>query len=206
MSRYGSDLPEPPWVYSPGSVKSWLESTAPGARVRKSAGEREGEDYVKNVELLLDLDVEKTPVQPSSALLAWLRSRLGQERVEEHFELLPTAELLLRALHKAKFTNVLDITMGDEVLYHGPDRRYDIKDVVRQLAEQTPAHPGAQSIHLAVRLERRHSPTARVTIRRVHPQREHAIHVRFEGKLHKRLLQVFLNYLREHLQVEVTEG
>jgi len=205
MARYNSDFTEPPWVYSPQTVEQWLEATAPGTKVRTSTGIEADTDHVKNVELLIDIDVEQTPVASSSSFLGWLQEHTGRTRVEEHFELLPTAELLMRALHKAKFTNVIELKAGDETLYRGPERKFDIIDVISLLAHKTNVAARAQTVEMTVRMERRTFPTARVTVRRIHAKKDHAIHIRFEGTLHKRLFHAFLNYLRDHLQLEITE-
>jgi len=205
MTRYNSDFTEPPWVYSPQAVEQWLEATAPGTKVRTSNGIEVGTDYVKNVELLIDIDVEQTTLTSSSYFLAWLQKHTGRDRVEEHFELLPTAEILMRGLHKAKFTNVLELKAGDETLYSGPERKFDIADVISLLAHKTKVYAQLQTVEMTVRMERRTLATARVTVQRIHATKDHAIHIWFDGTLHKRLFHAFLNYLRDHLQVEITE-
>ncbi|MGC9307272.1 MAG: hypothetical protein ACP5FL_00685 [Thermoplasmatota archaeon] len=205
MARYGSEYPEPPWVYSPQAVEDWLEATAPGTTVRESKGEKRDE-YVEDVELAFDLDVEKTKVTVANALLAWLQAHLGLASIEEDFEVLPTAELLLRALHHAKFSNVLSVRLDGTSLYEHPEEEFDITAVVEQLAERSHAVRQATEVEIQARLDRVHVCTAVVHIRRIHPQRVHAIHVRFEGKMLERLLHAFLNYLQEHLELEITEG
>ena len=205
MARYDSEYPEPPWVYSPQAVEDWLEATAPGTSVRESKGEKIDE-YVEDVELLIDIDVEKTRVTVANAFLAWLQEHLGLASVEEHFEVLPTAELLLRALHHAKFSNVLSVVLDGTPLYKHPEDEYDITAVVEHLAERSHAAQQATEVEIRARLDRVHVCTAVVHVRRMHSRREHAIHVRFEGKLHERLLHAFLNYLQEHLELEITEG
>jgi hypothetical protein len=205
MGRYNSDFTEPPWVFSPQAVEQWLEATSPGTKVRTSSGDEADTNHVQNVELLIDIDVERTPIPSSSTVLEWLKRHTGRATVMEHFELLPTTELLLRALHKAKFTNVIDLKFGDEMLYQGPERKFDITDVISLLAQKTQVAAQASTVGMTVRMERRTLPTARVTVRRIHAKKDHAIHIRFEGLLHKRLFHVFLNYLRDHLQVDIIE-
>ena len=72
MGRYNSDFIEPPWVYSPQAVEQWLEATSPGTKVRTSSGDKADTDHVRNVELLIDIDVEQTSIPSSSAFLEWL--------------------------------------------------------------------------------------------------------------------------------------
>jgi hypothetical protein len=192
-------------VYSPQAVEDWLEATAPGTSVQKSEGERKDE-YVEDVELHIDLDVEKVTVTAANALLGWLQEHLGLASVEERFAVLPTAELLLRALHHAKFTNVLSVALDGRSLYERPEERFDITGVIERLAERSQAAQEAREVEIRARLDRVHVCTAAVQVRRLHPRREHAIHVRFEGKLHERLLHAFLNYLQGHLELEISEG
>jgi len=206
MTRYNSDFIEPPWVYSPQAVEQWLEATAPGTKVRTSTGIEVDTDYVKNVELLIDIHVKQTLLTSSSSyFLTWLQNHTGRVRVEEHFELLPTAEILMRALHKAKFTNVLELKAGDETLYRGPESKFDIVDVISMLAHKTKIDAQLQTVEMTVRMERRTLATARVTVQRIHATKDHAIHIWFNGTLNKRLFHAFLNYLRDHLQVKIAE-
>lgn len=191
-------------MYSPQAVQEWLEATAPSTSVQKSEGEKVDE-YVENVELLLDLDVEKTKVTAANALLGWLQTQLDLTAVEEQFDLLPVAELLLRALHHAKFTNVLSVALDGTMLYEHPEEEFDITAVIEQLAEKSHTAQKATEVEIRAQLDRVHVCTAVVQVKRRHPRREHAIHIRFEGKLHERLLHAFLNYLQEHLELEVTQ-
>ncbi|MCD6108525.1 MAG: hypothetical protein J7J89_03505, partial [Thermoplasmata archaeon] len=108
----GSDFVQPPWVYSPSEVMSWINATNPPHKLRKFKAEKgKKKRCLKNIEIELDLDVEREKIDSSVFLIDKIRELTGFEKVEEHFELLPTAELMLRALAKAKFHNVVKIVL-----------------------------------------------------------------------------------------------
>ncbi len=100
------DFVQPPWTYSPKEVEEWINATH-GTRCKKMRVEKEKKHYLKNVEISLDLDVEKSLVKPSSHLMKWIRHLIGSNKIEEHFEVIPTAELIARDWRKRNFTTWL---------------------------------------------------------------------------------------------------
>ena len=57
----------PPWVYSPSEVEKWINATHPDHKVKKSSvGRSKKENTLKNIEIVLDLDVKKKKIKPSN--------------------------------------------------------------------------------------------------------------------------------------------
>ncbi|RLF45887.1 MAG: hypothetical protein DRN29_05925, partial [Thermoplasmata archaeon] len=125
MGRYKSDFAEPPWVYSPTEVMKWINATPPIHKVKKFHVEKE-EKFLKNIELSLDINVEKSVV-PSNFFLKKIEDLTGYKKIEENFEIIPTAELMARALAKAKFKNMMRIVLDGKVIYEHPEKGNDIR-------------------------------------------------------------------------------
>lgn len=194
------DFVQPPWTYSPKEVEEWINATH-GTRCKKMRVEKEKKHYLKNVEISLDLDVEKSLIKPSSHLMKWIRHLTGSNKIEEHFEVIPTAELIARGLAKAKFHNMAKIVMDGEAIYEHPNKRCDIRKAIGLLAKIA---------HLNSRCEMIEFKTlniciAHIKIKKVHPKKEHSIDIKIKGEIERELFHRFLNYLRENLGAEFVE-
>jgi hypothetical protein len=197
----------PPWVYSPSEVEQWINATYPTHKVGKSHVERsKKEKFLKNIEIVLDLDVEKKILHPSNILLNTLRKIAGRERIEEHFELLPTAELFIRGLAQTKFHYMAKITVDGKSIYDHSEKKQDLRHTIELLTEFAHNKKNAESIRLIAYLDERQDCIADITIKRIHPKKEHSILIRIKGEIEETRFHRFLNYLRKHLSVDFTES
>jgi len=199
MGRYKSDFAEPPWVYSPTEVMRWINATPPIHKVKKSHVERE-EKFLKNIELSLDINVEKRVV-PSNFFLKKIEELTGHTKVEEHFEIIPTAELMARALAKAKFRNMMKIVLDGKIIYEHPEKGHDIRKTIEMLADMVYHTKKGKVIELQAMHDNK--SVANIVIKKVHPKKKHAVDIKIEGRIKEELFHRFLNYLKEHLPVEV---
>lgn len=92
---------EPPWTYSPKEINEWINATYGGHKCKKANVEKH-KKWLKNVEIDIDLNVEKEIKKSKNIIL----KLVGYEKVEEHFELLPTADIISRALRKAGYKKI----------------------------------------------------------------------------------------------------
>jgi hypothetical protein len=195
----------PPWVYSPSEVEKWINATHPDHKVKKSSVGRSKKNTLKNIEIVLDLDVEKKRIIPSNIFKKILEKITGTKIIEEQFELIPTAELFIRALAQSKFHNMVKISIENKVIYDHPEKKNDLRDTIKLLAEVSSKQNNAAKIQLFANLDVRKKCVADITIQRIHPQKKHSVKIQFKGEIEEDRFHRFLNYLREHLSLDIKE-
>ncbi len=196
----------PPWVYSPSEVDKWINATYSDHKVKKSSvGRSKKKNLLKNIEIVLDLDVEKKKIKPSNILKKALQKITRTQIIEEQFELIPTAELFIRALAQSKFHNMIKITIGNQILYNHPEKKNDLRNTIQLLTDASFKQKNATSIHFIANLDERKTCVAEITIQKIHPQKKHSVKIQFKGEIEEERFHRFLNYLREHLSVDFKE-
>ena len=195
----------PPWVYSPSEVNKWIDATYPTKVSKSRVGRSPKEKYLNNIELVIDLDVEKHEIVASNFLRGIINKLVGKTVVEEQFALLPTAELFIRGLAKAKFHNMSYIKIDDEVVYDHPERKSDIRKTIEVLAQKAHNHKNPSTLYLKSLLSGVHSTSVEIWIKKVHSNKEHSVVIRITGEIEESLFHRFLNYLKEHLSISFTE-
>ena len=196
----------PPWVYSPSEVEKWVNATYPDHKVKKSSvGRSKKEKVLKNIEIVLDLDVEKKKIKPSNILKKALQKITHKQIIEEQFELIPTAELFIRALAQSKFHNMVKITIDNQTLYNHPEKKNDLRDTIQLLTDASFKQKNATSIQFIANLDKRKTCVGEITIQKIHPQKKHSVKIKFKGEIEEERFHRFLNYLREHLSVDFEE-
>lgn len=194
-------LPQPPWVYCPKEVNEWLFSTASPVRTKKLILKKK-QKTVENVELSIDLDVEKIELTPSNWLRNFVSQRLDIIKVEEHFNPIIIAEKILKSLDSSKFKNIIEIKMDEKILYYHPEMKKDVTQGVKLLAEQLILKKRCTSIEIIVRKESIHECTAKIRIKKIHAKKIHAIDILLNGKLREKTFHRFLNQLKHSLPIK----
>jgi hypothetical protein len=200
------DFAEPPWVYSPTEVMKWINATHPTHKVRKShVTRRKEEKKLENIELSLDIDVEKTNIPPSHIFNEIIEKITGLTKIEEHFEIIPTAELIARGLAKAKFHNMMKIVLDGKIIYQHPTNGHDLRKTIEMLMEMSNKTKQGNTIELVAKKDDNDGCIAEIRIQRIHPKKVHAVDIRIKGEIEEYLFHEFLNYLRDHLSMEVSK-
>lgn len=201
-----SPIVNPPWVYSPSEVEKWINASYPDHKVGKSKVERSHKPKtLKNIEIVLDLNIEKKEIPASNLVLAVLNRLTGKKIIEEQFELIPTAELFIRSLAQAKFHTMLQITIDGKTVYHEPENKQGLRDTIELLAELSHQQQTGNTITLKAIMDQRKTCIAEITIRKIHPKKEHSVTIRITGEIEEELFHRILNYLKKHLSVEIEE-
>lgn len=200
MSRYDKGFKEPPWVMgSPKEVMDWMEASHPSEKKKKDR--RDGEssrDVLKNLHTQFDFDVKRTEVRPSSFI-----SRItGKKLIMENFDLIPTAELLLRALAKAKFRNTVKIVVDGKTLYDHPEKKSDLRKTIDGFSGFSHNIKDGKTIEITAVLADVEKCTARIKIKKIHSKKEHSADIQMKGEIKKELYHTFLNYLDEKLGIK----
>jgi hypothetical protein len=160
---------------------------------------------VENMTISIDLSVKNTSHHED--FIHKLISYVKLERVEKAFEVLSTAEKILRALAKAKFKNVAVIKLDGEVLYEHPEKFYDTKDAIKILIEQIHHQKQKGNNVFMELLSHEHKDCLiEVEVSRVHLELTHDIFIRFQGVLKEEYFRRIINYFEENLEIENIEN
>lgn len=194
MGRYDSNFREPPWVMgSPKEVMDWMEASHPGKKDKdKHKYEKE---FLKNLHIKFDFDVKRKEVKPPSFLAKITSGKM----VEEDFELLPTAELILRGLAKAKFKNTAKIVVDGKTLYEHPEKKSDLRKTIDEIGEYSSDISKGKNIMITAILADVEKCTATIKISKIHSIKEHSVDIQIKGNIRKEIYHTFLNYLNEKI-------
>jgi len=194
MSRYGSGFREPPWVVgSPKEVMDWMEASHPSKKEKdKDKFEKE---YLTNLHIKFDFDVKSREIEPTG-----LFSKITNKKIiEEDFELLPTAELILRALAKAKFKNTAKISVDGITLYEHPEKKSDLRKTLDNIDEYSSEILNGKNLEVIAILDDIEKCTAAIKINKIHKKNDHSVDIQIKGRIKKDIYHSFLNYLDEKI-------
>jgi len=190
MSRYGSGFREPPWVMgSPKEVMDWVDASHPS---KKKEDKHDFEKkYLTNLHIKFDFDVEKRIVK-SSKLFSF-------KKIEEDFELLPTTELVLRGLAKAKFRNTAKIVIDGKTVYEHPEEKSDLRKTIENISDFSDLISVAKNVEVVAILDDIEKCSAIIKINKVHGLKEHSVDINIKGRIHSDIYHTFLNYIKENI-------
>jgi len=206
MTEYNPDFKQPPWVMgSPKEVMDWIEASHPSKKSKGKKSDKEGgKEVLKNLYIQFDFNVKQTKIEPSNFFSRLFLKITGNELVEEDFDLIPTAELLLRALAKAKFRNTVKIVVDGKTLYDHPEKTTDLRKTIDGFSGFSHNIKDGKTIEIIAILADVEKCTAKIKIKKVHSKKEHSVDIQMKGLIKKELYHTFLNYLNEKLGVKET--
>jgi hypothetical protein len=194
MGRYGSGFREPPWVMgAPKEVMDWVDASHPSKK--KEDKHKYEKDFLKNLHIKFDFDVSQKEVEPPS----FLSKITSGKMVEEDFELLPTAELILRGLAKAKFKNTAKIVVDGTTLYEHPEKKTDLRKTIDDNSEFSSQITEGKTVEITAILADVEKCTATIKINKIHSVKEHSVDIQIKGMIRKEIYHTFLNYLNEKI-------
>lgn len=205
MGRYGSDFKEPPWVVgSPKEVMDWAERNHPSKKGEKdkASEKRRDVDFLKNLHIQFDFEVSKREIEPKNIFSKLFLKVTRNEMIEEDFDLISKAELILRALAKAKFRNIAKLVVDGKTLYDHPEKKSDLRKAIDGIDEFSHEIRDRGSIKITAVLADVEKCTANIEIRRIHSKKEHSVDIQMTGEIKKELYHTFLNYLNQNLCVK----
>ncbi len=194
MSRYGSGFREPPWVMgSPKEVMDWMEASHPSKKDKDD--HKIDKDFLNNLHIKFDFDVKKTEISSIG-----LFSKITNKKiVEEDFDLLPTAELILRGLAKAKFRNTAKIVIDGNTIYEHPEKKSDLRKTIDDISDFSNEIKKGKNLEVVAILDDIEKCTATIKINKIHKIKEHSVDIQIKGRIKKEIYHTFLNYLDEKI-------
>ena len=194
MSRYNSSFREPPWVMgSPKEVMDWMEASHPGKK--KKDDHRYEKQFLRNLHIRFDFDVDSREVDPPS----FLSKITSGKMIEEDFDLLSTSELILRGLAKAKFKNTARIVVDKKVLYDHPEKKSDLRKTIDNLGEFSNDISDGKNLEITAILTDVEKCTAIIKISKIHSKKECSVDIQIKGKIKSDIYHTFLNYINEKI-------
>jgi len=202
MTEHNPDFKQPPWVYGPKETMEWIEATHPSEKGDKKSEKRRSNVILKNMHIQLDLNVEQTKIGPPNVFLGLSSKITGNTYVEEHFDLLSTADALLRALAKAKFQHTVKILIDKKIQHDHPEITSDLKKAIDILKGISRDMNQCKILEITALSDGAHRCNAKIIIKKVHKKKEHAIEILMKGRIKEESYHTFLNYLNEKLKVK----
>ncbi len=199
MIEQNPDFKQPPWVQSPSEVMDWIDATHPSKKTKGKKHKAFSEEVLRNLHVRFDLNVEQKKMPPPNIISKIITMITGNGFVEEGFELVPTAELVLRGLAKAKFKNIVKIIFDEKTVYHHPDNHSDLRKTIDDFSWITHDIQVGRSVEVTAILKEGMKSIATVKIMKIHKEKDHAVDIQIKGGIKKELYHTFLNYLTEKL-------
>ncbi len=199
MTGQNPEFKQPPWVQSPTEVMGWIDATHPSKKTKGKKHVASGEEILRNLHVCFDLDVEQKKIPPRNIFSRFITMITRNGFVEEGFELIPTAELVLRGLAKAKFKNIVKIVVNEKTIYRHSSNNPDLRKTIDDFSEITNSIRTGKSVEVTALLKEGMKSLAIVKIMKIHKEKDHAVDIQIRGGIKKELYHTFLNYLTEKL-------
>jgi len=195
------EFKQPPWVIgSQKEVMEWIEATHPEKKEKKPSKKREDKTY-KNLHIQLDIFNEPRDITPPSKIIRVISKILKREKVEEQFEIGYVGEIILRALAKAKFRNTAKIIVDGNTVYNHPEIITDLRKTIEIIKKITEGN----KLEITTISQDSKQCQVKIKIKRIHRKKDHAIDVQIKGVVKEEVVNMFLNYLKEKLELSNNE-
>jgi uncharacterized protein YajQ (UPF0234 family) len=199
MTEQNPDFKQPPWVQSPSEVMDWINATHPSKKTKDKKHVSSGEEVLRNLHVRFDLNVEQKKIPPSNVFSKFIMIITGNGFVEEGFDLVPTAELVLRGLAKAKFKNISKIVFDKKTVYQHSDNHSNVRKTIDDFSSITHDVQIGKSVEVTAISKEGMKSIVIVKIMKIHKEKDHAVDIQIKGGIKKELYHTFQNYLTEKL-------
>jgi hypothetical protein len=199
MTEQSPDFKQPPWVQSPSEVMDWINATHPSKKTKDKKHASSSGKILRNLHVRFDLNVEQKKIPPSNVFLQFITMVTGNGFVEEGFEIIPTTELVLRGLAKAKVKHLSKIVTDEKIIFQHPDEHSNLRKTIDDFNSITHDVPIRKSIEITAILKEGMRSIVIVKIMKIHKMKDHAIDIQIKGGIKEELYHMFKNYLTDKL-------
>ncbi len=199
MTERFDDFKQPPWVQSPSEVMDWIDATHPSKKTKGKKHKSSGEKILRNLHVRFDLNVEQKKIPPSNVFSKLITNITGNGLVEEGFDLVPTTELVLRGLAKAKFKILSKIVLDEKTVFQHSDDHSDLRKTIDDFSLFTHDTKIRKSVEVTAILKEGMHSIVVVKIMKIHKKKDHAVDLQIKGGIKEELYHTFKNYLTEKL-------
>src|SRR4030042_1545373 len=177
MTEQFPSFKQPPWVQSPSEVMDWINATHPSKKTKGKKHVSSGEKILRNLHVRFDLNVEQKKIPPSNIFSKFIMIITGNGFVEEGFDLVPTAEIVLRGLAKAKFKNLSKIVIDEKTVFQHSDHHSDLRKTIDDFSLIIHDIQKEKSIEITATTKEGTRSIVIVKIMKIHKKRDHAIYI-----------------------------
>jgi phosphotransferase system HPr-like phosphotransfer protein len=202
MTEQFPDFKQPPWVQSPSEVMDWIDATHPSKKTKGKKHGSSGEKVLRNLHVRFDLNVEQKKAPPSNIFSKFITMITGNGFVEEGFDLVSTAELVLRGLAKAKFKILLKIVIDEKTVFHHSDDHSDLRKTIDDFSLIIHDIQKEKSVEITATTKEGTRSIVIVKIMKIHKKKDHAVDLQIKGRIKEELYHAFKNYLTEKLDLK----
>ena len=199
MTQQFPDFKQPPWVQSPSEVMDWINATHPSKKTKGKKHASSGEKVLRNLHVRFDLNVKQIRIPPPNIFSKLLMMITGNWFVEEGFDLVPTAELVLRGLAKAKFKTLSKIVVDKKTVFRHSHDHSDLRKTIDDFSLITNNAHIRKSIEVTAILKEGMHSIVIVKIMKIHRKKDHSVDIQITGGIKEELYHTFQNYLTEKL-------
>jgi len=202
MMNQNPDFTQPPWVQSPSEVMDWMNATHPSKKTKGKKHVSSGEEILWNLHICFDLNVEQKKMPSPTVFSKFITKITRNGFVEEGFDLVPTAELVLRGLAKAKFKKLTKTVIDKKIVFHHSHDDSDLKKTIDDFSWVPPDVEIKKSIEVTASSKEAMRSIVIVKIMKVHKEKDHAVDIQIKGGIKKELYHTFQNYLSDKLSLK----
>lgn len=203
MTKQNPDFTQPPWVQSPSEVMNWINATHSSKKRKGKKHASSGGKILRNLHVCFDLNVERKKIPAANVFSKFITKITGNGLVEEGFDLVPTAELVLRGLAKAKFKNLIKTAIDKKIVFHHSHEDSDLRKTIGDFS-WIPSHVEIRkSIEVTATSKEAMRSTVIVKIMKIHKEKDHAVDIQIKGGIKTELYHTFQNYLAEKLGLKI---
>jgi hypothetical protein len=199
MTEKVPEFKQPPWTQSPSEVMDWIDATHPSKKTKGKKHRSSGEKILRNLHVRFDLNVEQKKIPSPNVFSKLITLITDNGFVEEGFELIPTTELVLRGLAKAKFKNLLKIVIDKKTVFQHSKDHSDLRKTIDDFSLITHNLQIRKSIEVTAFLKEGTHSIVIVKIMKIHKKKDHAVDLQIKGGIKEELYHTFTNYLTEKL-------
>lgn len=178
---------------SPNEVMNWMDASHPSEKDKRE--HKKKQDFLNDLHIRFDFNVKRTEIKSPN----FIRRLFGIKMIMEDFELLPTSELILRGLAKAKFRNTAKIVVDGRILYEHPEKKSDLRRTIDDISEFSAEINKGNTLEITAILSDVEKSIARIRIKKIHNKKEHSIDILVKGNIRKDTYHTFVNYLNEKI-------
>ena len=199
MTKQNPDFTQPPWVQSPSEIMDWINATHPSKKTKGKKHVSPGEKILWKLHVCFDLNVEQKKIPSPNIFSKFITKITGNGLVEEGFDLVPTAELVLRGLAKAKFKNLTKTVIDKKIVFHHSHDDSDLRKTIDDFSWISPDIEIRKSIEVTATSKEAMRSIVIVKIMKIHKEKDHAVDIQIKGGIKTELYHTFQNYLTEKL-------
>ena len=130
---------------------------------------------------------------------SFLSKIILSKMIEEDFELLPTAELILRGLAETKFKNTAKIIVDGKTLDEHSEKKSDLRKIIENIGEFSSEISRGKNLEIIAVLTDVEKCNATIKINKIHDIKEHSVDIQLKGRIKKEIYHTFLNYLNDKI-------